>query len=364
MAITIITPAYDQSAQSNGTATTIQRIMRAEGETLGDVVFSNIIPQPNSRHPDNSFYWLTERSFSIVGNMRRKTQVQIDLTYTNSRSGGGGGGASDEEDRYKQPWELGATQVSIRTSSSNKPFIVGYNPTTGALEQVLNSAGCRIEAETQKNDLVISFTYCVKGNRTPPVNKDPIINSSNVIVAGYVFAPQTAKLMPLQAELIVDYNSDGTESRRYWNIKAEIIYKKEGHAREFLDVGSLARFKNSSGVIDPTPKPIYQYTPWTSKEINKKEDTRATIGSLDMVIQAKHTYAQLYSSSATSVDYQRAWDELPFNEITEKLPLRADGTVFVEAMKDPIKYPYHKKRWVDCEIVDWARYNLPSKRSM
>ena len=56
-------------------------------------------------------------------------------------------------------------------------------------------------------------------------------------------------------------------------------------------------------------------------------------------------------------------DNIPYEEITEPMPLRKDGTLYEEALEDPALYPYNTIEIFDCEIGSWNAYNLPKKRA-
>lgn len=346
MAVTIMHKAEDMSAQSEGKITTLERVMIVNGDNIAEIASSSIIPKNDSRHPLNSSFVLTNRQFERVGNVGRKVQAQVTLTYSNE-----GEVAEDNKD----PWELDAQNVQVSYTTEPTPLLEGYKQ-DGVKFQLLNSARSRLLIEGQNIIRQISFTYCVKDGRTgeAPINKRAIINSSAETVAGYSFAAFTAKLMPMNASFIQDVNDDGEIYRRYWQIEAVILENEKTWLRSALDVGTMAIFKAG----EPA-QPIYQYTPWTSTNDEENMLIKPKFGSINDVIAAKKAYSDKFADS----EKQSRFDMLPYQEITEPLPLTEDGRVYEQALIDPVNKPYLTVDYFETKPASWSQWNLPKKRA-
>ena len=136
--------------------------------------------------------------------------------------------------------------------------------------------------------------------------------------------------------------------------------------REFLNVGTLARFPDEDGTLS-APQPIYKYFPWaefySKTDPNAKYKAPPKYGSLKEVISAKEAYAlKVHGGYAPDEEkWQRAYSELPYEEMTEALPLNTDGTVYMEAMIDPDNNPYKTVGLYEYYLTDFSSYNLPLK---
>lgn len=345
MAVIITHKAEDISAQTQGKVNTVERLMQVSADTFIEVISTSKIPKPDSRHPGDSTLVLQDRSFEIVGNLGRKTQVAVRLTYSDE-------GNNDDGD--KDPWELDAQNVSVSYSTEPAPMHFGYNA-KGEKVPLVNSAGGRLLVEGQNTIRQISFTFCVKSGKTgeAPVNNKALINSSDVKVAGYTIAPFEGLLMPMNAQFVADVDDEGEIYRRYWQIQAVILENERTWLRKALDVGTMARF-----IENQPPQPIYQFTPWTDPKPENNFNIPPVYGNIDKAIEAKIQYAKKFPGA----QYQAKFDELPCSEITEPLPL-LNGKVYIDAMKDPIKNPYKTVDYFETKPTSWAKWNLPKKRA-
>ena len=356
MAVIITHPPQEIGGSSQNKRNQYKRLMRVEGDSLIEIMNSTLVPMDNSRHPDDSRYILKSRDFQIVGNVNRRVQCQVELSYEKGTFSGWGNFAEDTGD--KDPWKLGAFNVSISSVSESAPFVKGYD-SNGTARDVVNTAGSRLVTETQRYLTQISFSFCVDANKTtsPPVNRSPSINAGVENVIGYRFPAFTGLLQPMNAELVVEYGDGGKVSRRYWQISATILYNPQTHKKETLNVGTMAKFaRPGSTQIDDIPKPIYQYTPWDSTQTEVNMMKRPQFGSIDHVIAAKIKYAKLFPAN----QYKERFDELPWHEMTEPLPLNMDGTIDTGALLGGAQYK--KLAWFETCPESWARYMLPATR--
>jgi hypothetical protein len=223
---------------------------------------------------------------------------------------------------------------------------------------LLNSAGSRLLIEGQNIIRQISFTFCVKDGKSgeAPLNNRAIINSKSEKAAGYKFDPFTAMLMPMNATFIQDVDEYGDIYRRYWQIEAVIMENSKTWERKALDVGTMALVEGKE-----YPQPIYQYTPWQYADPGANIGIQPRFGSIDDVIRAKTAYANMVSPG-NATEWAKNYDLVPYNEITEPLPL-INGKVYTNAIKDPVKYPYGYIPYFETKPGSWNKYNLPQKRA-
>lgn len=326
MAVIITNKAEDVSARTQNGITYIERIMQAEGNTITEIVTSSKIPQPKSRHPYNSSFVLIDSQINPVGNLNRKVQVQIQMTYSNE--------GQINTDGNIDPWEQGAQNVKEDFITEQAPLLYGYSR-DGKRFQLRNSAGSRLRIESKSFIRQISFSFCVKARShgDAPVNGRAIINVKNEIVAGFRLAPFTAMLMPMTAAFVADVDDDGKVYRRYWQIQASILENEKTWMRSELNVGTMAIFGKEKVI-----QPIYQY---------KKGDETTQFGSGDDAQKAKNADKENVS----------------YSEITEPMPLRKDGTLYLEAIKNPDLYPYETIDFFESKPVSWSKWNLPKSRA-
>lgn len=340
----------DKEIQQSENKTTITREIQFEADDIIEIATSNLLPQSRSRHPKLSAYYLESSRTVQVGNLNRRVQARATLSYVNSSS-------SVNYVSGVDPWDLGAQNVNFDFIESPTQLTIGTKK-DGTYIQNLNSARCRILAETTESIAVLSFSFSVKAKASgePQVNFNPIINKDTVKVAGIEIPEYMGKLLPLKTTYVVEYKEDGVSiKRRFWDYSAQIQIRALGWAKTELDVGTLCYFKNSDGVIVPKPRAIYCYTPWESSKLEDKLKVAPRYGSLDDVINAINKYHEADGVEET--------DNIPYEEITEPMPLRKDGTLYEEALEDPALYPYNTIEIFDCEIGSWNAYNLPKKRA-
>lgn len=349
-------------------STTFTHVIQYEAENLMEIMSSRLLPQRGSRHPQNTAYFLDTIQVQPNGNKGRKIQALATLTYTNST----------EMTRYfsGDPWDLGAQNFTSNYQTISKPFLEGYDK-DGKKIQNLNSANCRILAETSGTIREITFTYCTKVriNKDVVTNQNPIINKKTEKVAGIDIPKMTGLLLPISAVYIAEYGAEEELEREYWELTATIQINPEGWDKKELNVGTMCYFKNSEGAIVKVPQNIYSYTPWKSVDPELKMKTEKKFGNIDDVIKAKDEYAKIYveykkqqqGADITEKDEEgyrvNAWNDLPFEEVTEPMPLRDDGTLYEEALSDPVTYPYKIKSIYEYVIGSWNEFDLPDKRA-
>ena len=377
MAVEIMFREDRGAAVDSSGATTFTHVIQFQGNSLMEIMTSRLLPVRGSRHPQNSAFYLDSIDIEPKGNLKRGCQALATLTYSN--------GSELLRDFSGDPWDLGAQNFTSNHVSVSKPLLKGWQYIKGEgleRDQVkevlnLNTAGSRILAQTTENIREISFTYCVKAKplRDFDGNDEPIINKKTEKVAGIQIPARTGLLLPLSASFITEYEGAGDKVRRqYWEVSATIQIKKSGWSKDELNVGTMCFYKDkTTGEVIRIPQAIFRYTPWVSSKDEDNIKVRPVFGSIDDVIRAKNTYAKEvsgYDPEGTSPptgeqekNYQSAWDKLPYEEVTEPMPLREDGTLFTEALEDPVKNPYLILKIYDAQMGSWNAFNLPRKRA-
>lgn len=369
MSVEIIAQEDQGFQTSSEGATTITRTMAIEADNMMEIFTSNKIPQRGWRHPDNSAFYLDTIEITKIGNKNRKCQAQATINYNNATE------LVREFDG--DPWDLGAQNFTSNFVPINVPFLNGYDE-DGNPMQNLNSAGCRIEAETTEYIREINFDYCVKasGSRGDfDGAEEAIINKSTDRIAGISIAKRTGLLLPMSSTFITEYEASGNEiKRQYWNVNVTIQIKKTGWRRDELDIGTMCYFRNRNGEVVRRPRSLYSYSAWSAVSDDYTNRNANTIyGSIDDVIAAKRAYAKSVKGSfdpdsVTSPtqdqlnNYQRAYDQLPFEEVTEPFPL-SFGEFYQNAMENPDLYPYQTIKIYDAKIASWNQFDLPSTRA-
>ena len=333
-----IKSAQDVSFSLQGNGWTRVRHKIVNGENWQELFSSNVFPAYGSRHPDDSTFALESANVTQIGNENGKIQVLWEGTY--QQTTGGGGSSSGGE---VQPWDLGAQNISITAASETKPMLGGYNE-NGNYVSLRNTAGCPIFAEETKTITELSFTFCIKAGSSggPNRNTVPLINKSSCTVAGYTIDAKCGLLMPLGAKLIVEYEEDdpGKVKRRYWEVSATIRINSSGWQREFLNVGTMAKFGDSSG---SDPQPIYTF--------KAGETGQVKYGSIFAAIAARTAYLK------TNPDAK----DFSYAEITEPLPLNNSGGIDFDAMRGGTN-SYKKIVMYETKPTSWSSFNLPKDR--
>lgn len=350
-----VTFEEDTGCRITESGTEIVREKVISADTLAGALSSKQIPAYGTRHPVFTNLRLVSGSVQRSGNDGGKWQGFWSGTYASSDAGGKLISGVD-------PWELDAQEYSKDPFPIEVPMIGGYDK-KGKYHRLLNSAGCILQRQKTIYGHSHKFIYCVRGNKkAPDFGNHAVINATSCKVAGETFDAFTAMLLPPSVSFRVEYDDDGTVKRSYWEVSVEIRVHPETWETETLNVGTMARFKNEKGEIIKTPEQIYKFTPWKSKNAAENYGVKPKFGSIRDVAKAKHDYAILVSGGAKNDDYYKAYNELPWEEVTEPLPLRQDGTVYTEAMEDPDNNEYYVLPLFDTIIGSFSQFGFPKKR--
>jgi hypothetical protein len=330
-----------------------------EGKNIEELLQLNLIPQYGSRHPENSRFRLTDGNLTQIGNSNGMGQFLFTGTYTTSKIKG----VDDKSD--VDPWELGAQNFSVDYFTVSTPVKV-IRDETGKTIPFVNSAKCPMQSQRDLYGREISFLFCKKyrPSSNPNLPAQPIVNASTDNVAGETLSKYSSLLFPPSMRIVTDYADDGNLRRSYWEISCKIRIHPllNGWFEDFFDVGTLALDDSKT----PKPAPIYRYYPWENAEDKDNLEFAPAFGTIQRVIAAKAKYARAIAKGdpfalGDNAVYWQAYQELPFEEITEPLPLK-NGKVYVEAMADPQKYPYQKISGTVFNLGNFSQYDLPSKR--
>lgn len=336
-------------------------IVREKGisaNSFSDIVNNNLIPAYGTRHPVFTAFRLVSGSISRTGNDGGKWQGFWRGTYSTSSvsvaMGSGGAG--------KDPWDLDATDYSVEPLPIEIPMKGGYN-SDGDYKELRNTAGSMMQRQQTIYGSEHSFIFCKKDKGSiPTFNQHAIVNSATAKIAGETFAKHTAMLMPPSVSHRTEYKDNGEVLRSYWEIAVKIRVHPLTWITKTLNVGTMARFKDKNGSIIKTPAPIYKYTPWTKAKPEDNFDIKPVYGSLQDVVKAKHTYAMTVSKGVQNDSYYQAFNALPWEEITEPLPLDSKGGVYTDAMEDPDNNPYLTIDLFDTDFGPFSQYSFPKKR--
>lgn len=342
---TDISKAEDTSmSMVNGRWTrTRQKIMHAAN--LEELYRSNLIPMYGSRHPDNTMFRLTDATLEIIGNSNREIDVMWQGTYSSD--------AATFDNFDIEPWELDAQNLTRNNFSVTSPLLNIYNA-KGKPVPLLNGAGNRLEAQHEQYGAEYSFIYCIKAkNGGPNIAQQPMINNETETVAGIKFEKHSGLLLPMTARMITDYDDFGVQKRAYWEVSVKIRRHPKSWMEEFLNVGTMAIFKSGEAA-----SPIYRFTPWKYNATPaEKLETKPLFGSLQQVIGAKTTYA---GDPKKDKDFAQKWQELPYEEMTEPMPLTERGGLYLEALLVP-GTPYKKITGMKTPPGRWGQFNMPKK---
>ena len=333
-------------------------IVREKGisaASLKEAIDSKMIPEYGTRHPDFPALRMISGSVTRTGNDGGQWQGFWTGTYASSSVGGTMGSATE-------PWDLGATDYSVEPFPIEIPMDGGYS-TDGKYHQLRNTAGIMMQRQHTIYGAEHSFIFCKKNNGTrPKFNQHAIVNSSTAKIAGETFEEDTAMLMPPSVALRTEYNEDGTVKRSYWEIAVKVRVHPFTWITDTLNVGTMARFKDDKGNLINTPAPIYKYTPWNKAKPEENFGIKPLFGSLQDVVKAKHTYALLVSKGVQNDAYYQAYNSLPWEEVTEPLPLALDGTIYTAAMENPDTNKYLTIDLFETDYGSFSQYSLPKTR--
>lgn len=361
----------DSSMSSDGSSTITREIVYSgdTGTKITDIISSPLYPQHKSALPTDSRFYLDDISCQQDGDI--PPTFKATARYKHSY------GALDLDRNGNRitsntkPWLLPISDLESSFTEIEWPLDVAWvkDEITGEYKitsKITNSAGQKLTATRVINIRSLSFTFNMRHTgETPTWNTEPEINNETIRVAGVKIYAGCGKLMPITSRLITVYESDGRKVKwEYWSCKVEIKIHPDfkGWCRTFLDVGTMCMWP--SGEDDKLVLgAIYKYTPWITKEDSENVKVVPKFGSLNDVVEAKNKYADLFGEKGTS-DYNSAWQRLPWEEITEPMPLNSDGTLDTYAIEHgaEVDFYYRKLEFWDFQRTIWDHFNFPEWR--
>lgn len=350
----VVEYARDASIQINSSGTTVVREKQINANSMDEIVNAHLLPQYGSRHPVFTHLRMTDCSFTPTGNTNGKVQGVCSATYSSKST-------SMSLSSDKEPWELGAQNLTSQSFSYQVPLLEGYafEGSNYVKKQLMNTAGCRIEATTEKYGTDYNFVYAVR--KKPSFPNKPIINYKSATIAGMTFDFGEVMLMPVLFNPIIDRDDNGNVLRSYWEVNVNFRHKDERWFSRFLNVGTLARHS----ARNLAPQPTYKYFSWSEyydeDNPDKKFEAPASFGNLIAVLAAKEAYAYRVSPNKNSKEWLQAYNELPYEEVTEPLPLNELGMIDLPAMIDPENNPYRTIGLYEYPLWRFAALDLPKK---
>lgn len=252
------------------------------------------------------------------------------------------------------PWKIRA-KWDFQPVELTVPFLKGYLQTgnqywSSQVVDVLNSAKCRLLAETKKFQYEITYTKAYESAQSgwEQLTRAYINSDDFDIDADWRGDYPSGTLLILPPSFSVDwYEKTTTEGQttiksweRYYTYTVKMIYDPDGHAKTLLDVGTYALFGE-----DPVPRQIWEVTKVDS-------ETGSIIAGYPKWVSA----AEALRDQAQSLRDGQLITAAP---ITEPVPLTAAGTIDEAAIKDPYTNRYRTLTYLPYAGRPFA--NLPWK---
>lgn len=315
------------------------------GETLttADVLTNAQFPQRHSALSENPVFKMDTATVSRDGEIPPTFTATARYTTRESSSTDRDGNAINSD---TPPWKLPVTDLTVSFPEIKEPFDYALDDDGEAKTPVVNSAGDRILMETTRHLVQYQFSYNVRLKRANATFLQDVVNKDAEKILGIAIAPKTALLKPVEWRKLVTMDNSGKIKWEYWQLNVSFMVNTRGWWRRALNVGTRAKFKQEMS------EPIYQYYPWTSKDPAAQMTVKPTFGSIADVIQARRTYA----------DNGGNFSDLPYNEVSEPLPLTQDGKVYLDAIMNPAENRYLEWRFREYPEVSWAVLDLPKER--
>lgn len=320
-------------------------------DTVVDLMQSNFYPQAGSVHPIYTQWTLDNVSaIDVVRSPEGRDEMWLTGKYVR---GGRSGGASQQKD--VPPWKLGAQNFqSAVEQQQTKQVLQLFSKDQNKWIPYVNTAGCRLIRMRNETIRVISFdmNYEYKG-KLRVKNAWERLNGDSVKVCSVSIPAYCGKLMPMSSSLHTVYENDGkTVKWKYETVHVTIKINQHTWIIEDLNVGRLAKFPVEEGGDQTMLAPIFQYTPWLSKDPAANAKIKPRFGSIDNVVAAQKAYETATGDKSTKI---------PFSQVDEDLPLNKNGGIYQEAINDPENNPYLTISGYETEGESWNKYDLPKE---
>lgn len=306
-------------------------------DTDADLLESVFYPQIGAAHRDYPSYTCESISAPIyqdalAGSPAGKKIYVLEATYKKSVSSITLGIAKSG----KKPWELGVQNVRFGTETVEIPWVYGYDD-SGQYKQMLTTAGTPL---TQTKTMYLKtieydISYKYNGKKTH-TTEEHSYNKNDVNICGVDIDSYCGKMMPVESQIYTEYKSNGEIDYQYETCHYRIIVHPSSWYSRILNVSTLALWPKEKGASSSGNLylgAIYRYTPWKSKSASMNANTPPEFGSIDHVKQAQEEYWEIKGSKT---------EQIPWEEITEPMPLNSNGILDIDAIKDPINHPYRE----------------------
>lgn len=253
------------------------------------------------------------------------------------------------------PWKQRA-EITWTPTEVVVPFNKGYNPDssdTDTMYNVVNSAGNRLLADTQRYRFEISFVKNYAKNTTFATVMEPYLNleafkfAEKSLGGMPTFPSGTLLMLPpsitkqyIELEVPDEDSEDEGKTKKvlsgYYNTSVKLIYDPQGWDKELLDIGTMAKFNGNTQA-----EQIYMLT---------VSDENGTVQSG----YPKYTnFAECLKAQAEALDTNAS---VAAEAITEPLPLDGAGRIYSAAIADPFRYPYKVRKFRQYKFKSFTEF--------
>lgn len=306
-------------------------------DTDADLLESVFYPQIGAAHRDYPSYTCESISAPIyqdalAGSPAGKKIYVLEATYKKSVSSITLGIAKSR----KKPWELGVQNVRFGTETVEIPWSNGYDD-KGLPTEMKTTAGTPLMTTKTMYLKTIEYdkSYKYNGKKTHTTD-DHSYNKNEVTICGVKILPECGKRFPVESQIFTEYKSNGDIDYQYETCHYKIVVHPSSWYSWILNVSTLALWpkeRGGSATGNLYLGAIYKYTPWTSKNSETNASTEPQYGSIEHVKKAQADYWAVVGSKT---------EQIPWEEVTEPMPLKANGTLDMDAIKHPDIYPYYQ----------------------
>lgn len=352
------------------TATRYMVFSYDSGDTSMTLAQSALVPSLTDVHPDYTLWTVESIDQPVVNETPKEMYLRVKYVYGGTNVSGALSG--------KKPWELGATNFQTTTYEKEVPkkriyqpkeITVGWDENgletkgTGKWVDYKNSAGFKKRGKDTVTIMRMSFTlnYKHEKGKIIPAPLDYSFNAAAVKICNYNMPAYAAKLMPFSTTLHTVYSTGGT-SVKYEYESADVVIElmlEDTWIDWMLNTGTLVLWEQTiNGKKKMVPGAVYKYS-----EIDTYNATtfptdllKAPIkfGSLEQMIAQRQKFIKKAGAANASF--------FPYEEFTEEVPMKMDGTLYSEALLEPEKHEYPRIGGFSRKGASWSKYNFPEKR--
>lgn len=321
------------SMNASGVKTLIKEIIYNAGDsdTDADLLLSPFYPQRNEVLVNYPAFKLKSVSTPEWADAPSRS-CRIEATYETTSSS-----TSINSNRGAKPWELGVQGVRQSDFSVTVPATYVYDM-NGKQVPFTNFVGLPFKGTMELTGIKLEFSKSFQGSKTSGFNTSAKYNSNNETVLGIDIPKYCGKLLPTSREEHTVYKDDGSQDYTYTTLNycIMIFYGIDGSGwiKSVLQTSTLAKFNNELSAI------------WKYYPLTKSNSTPAAkFGSIKDVINANNTYQEEIGDTTKNI---------PFEEMTEPLPIDENGALKLSGKPDVFKY-------IDAPASSWNSYDLPKE---